>query len=308
VEVTTGSGAEPVEAELTLDDAAAFQIEVIGLVKKYQDRMAASVHPEEPGKASAANDTGAGTVNTEAFRQLHLRKQAEKHGLVAAQPQAMKDLLLAVTKKSQRKTTLFYPEQSLRIIWDLLQGIIVMYSVIIIPYRIAFESPPEGGWFIFETILDITFLMDIGINFNTAFYRENSTEIVTDRFTIAVTYLKGWFFVDLLCIIPFEIMGSASEFRVVKMLKLVRLLKVMKFVEKFEEEGFLSPSSVQMQTTALAVFLGAHSGISLNTKIIEKGKYYLKYTGKCIFTLITFDGDIVRLESPSGGEIYCPPW
>jgi hypothetical protein len=173
-------------------------------------------------------------------------------------PKAMQDLLAASEKSKKKKPTLFYPDQPLRILWDLLQGVIVMYSVVVIPYRIAFESPAKEGWYALELVLDVSFGLDIFINFNTAFYNGQSTEIVSDRRVIADSYCRGWFTTDLLCVIPFDQTGFGKNYKIIKMLKLVRLFKVMKFVEKFEEEGILSPSSVQMQTTALAVFLGAH--------------------------------------------------
>ena len=76
------------------------------------------------------------------------------------------------------------------------------------------------------------------INFNTAYFE--GRELVSDRARIAKNYCNprsgGWFWIDLACVIPFD-MIAGDDFRVIKVLKLVRLLKVMKFVDKFEEEG-----------------------------------------------------------------------
>ena len=56
-------------------------------------------------------------------------------------------------------------------------------------------------------IVDIFFSIDIIINFNTAILKDNDLfEIEDDRKKIAFTYIKSWFFIDLLSVIPFEIL------------------------------------------------------------------------------------------------------
>lgn len=56
--------------------------------------------------------------------------------------------------------------------------------------------------------IDTFFLVDIFVNFNTAFY-EQEYELVTSRKEIALNYLKSWFLLDFVSIIPTELfMGS----------------------------------------------------------------------------------------------------
>jgi len=59
-------------------------------------------------------------------------------------------------------------------------------------------------------IVDIFFSIDIIINFNTAILKDNDLfEIEDDRKKIACTYIKSWFFIDLLSVIPFEILTES---------------------------------------------------------------------------------------------------
>jgi hypothetical protein len=51
---------------------------------------------------------------------------------------------------------------------------------------------------------DLMFLIDMLLIFNTAFY-DDSWELIDDRKEIALCYVRGWFIVDLLTIIPFDI-------------------------------------------------------------------------------------------------------
>ena len=51
--------------------------------------------------------------------------------------------------------------------------------------------------------------MDILVVFNTAYY-DDDVDLVDDRKQIAKTYVKGWFTIDLLAIIPFDKIISSA--------------------------------------------------------------------------------------------------
>ncbi|OON23838.1 Ion channel [Opisthorchis viverrini] len=55
-----------------------------------------------------------------------------------------------------------------------------------------------------EILVDIMFLVDILINFRTTYVNKND-EVVSHPRRIATHYLKGWFFVDLVAAIPFDL-------------------------------------------------------------------------------------------------------
>ena len=52
--------------------------------------------------------------------------------------------------------------------------------------------------------IDILFALDILIIFNTAFYNDD-VDLVENRKDIAQSYIKGWFWIDLISIIPFNL-------------------------------------------------------------------------------------------------------
>ena len=51
------------------------------------------------------------------------------------------------------------------------------------------------------------FFFDILIIFNTAFYNDDM-DLIDNRKKIAKVYLKGWFFIDFLAILPFDVIIS----------------------------------------------------------------------------------------------------
>jgi hypothetical protein len=48
------------------------------------------------------------------------------------------------------------------------------------------------------------FAIDTVLIFNTAFYDDN-WELIDGRKLIAITYMKGWFLIDILAIVPFDL-------------------------------------------------------------------------------------------------------
>ena len=90
--------------------------------------------------------------------------------------------------------------------WDISQVIMLMYVATMVPLRLGFAipQPAPGGrnWWI-ELVSDVYFLVDFCMNFCAA-YLDDDKNVVADRKSIASRYLRGWFFIDLVCrLVPF---------------------------------------------------------------------------------------------------------
>lgn len=59
-------------------------------------------------------------------------------------------------------------------------------------------------------IVDVTFVIDILINFRTTFVN-GQDEVVSHPGRIAVHYLSGWFLIDLVAAIPFDLLLVGSD-------------------------------------------------------------------------------------------------
>jgi len=121
--------------------------------------------------------------------------------------------------------------------------LILLITCLSTPYIISFTkvSSQTSALNIFENIIDILFLIDIIIIMNSVYY-DNDYNLVDDRKMIALTYLKGWFLIDIMAILPFDMIISASSKNVkmvriarigrfYKLIKLTRLLRVLKLVK-----------------------------------------------------------------------------
>ena len=61
------------------------------------------------------------------------------------------------------------------------------------------------NWIYINYTVDILFLIDIFVNFNLATYDEDFV-VIEDRAKLAKNYLGGWFTIDVMSIIPFDLM------------------------------------------------------------------------------------------------------
>ncbi len=59
-------------------------------------------------------------------------------------------------------------------------------------------------------LVDVMFIIDILINFRTTFVNSND-EVVSHPGKIAVHYFRGWFLIDLVAAIPFDVLFFGSE-------------------------------------------------------------------------------------------------
>ena len=144
--------------------------------------------------------------------------------------------------RDSRAEWMFYPEDNIKMYWDLYINLILLISCLITPFRIAFgEIEDPIGWTIINFTIDGCFLIDIIIIFNSAFYDEEFM-IVEDRRKIAMDYLQSWFVIDLLAIIPFDYFVMANNYgeivriarigRISKLIKMTRLLRILKIVRQ----------------------------------------------------------------------------
>lgn len=100
----------------------------------------------------------------------------------------------------------------------------MIYTAIFTPYSAAFvlseekkkpsnqsiQSRYSDPLTVIDLIVDIMFIVDILINFRTTYVNKND-EVVSDPGKIMVHYFKGWFLIDVVAAIPFDLLLFGSE-------------------------------------------------------------------------------------------------
>ena len=95
-----------------------------------------------------------------------------------------------------------HPESRFKKLWSVILVILLIYVATIMPFNIAFISVDEAPiWFIIDTVIDFSFLVDIIINFTSAYY-DDEGNLVNENKKIAKKYATSWFFVDLVASFP----------------------------------------------------------------------------------------------------------
>ncbi|XP_053322028.1 potassium voltage-gated channel subfamily H member 2 [Spea bombifrons] len=140
-------------------------------------------------------------------------------------------------------------------VWDWLILLLVIYTAIFTPYSAAFllndqeEQEKENCGYscnplsVVDLIVDIMFIIDILINFRTTYVNSNE-EVVSHPGKIAIHYFKGWFLIDMVAAIPFDLLifGSGSEetttlIGLLKTARLLRLVRVARKLDRYSEYG-----------------------------------------------------------------------
>lgn len=105
----------------------------------------------------------------------------------------------------------------------------IVFSGIFTPLRVAFlqEDPLSSG---IEWFLDAVFLIDTGLNFVTAYF-DRGESLVDNRRIIACNYLRSWFLVDLISVLPLKVFIRHS---ITQMAKIARVHRVDRLVRTFK--------------------------------------------------------------------------
>ena len=93
------------------------------------------------------------------------------------------------------------PDDKFKEKWELIIMALLLFTAIATPYRIAFFTTDSLGWTFIDYFTDFIFGVDIIINFFSAF-EDSNDELILSRKIIACSYLKTWFTIDFISIIP----------------------------------------------------------------------------------------------------------
>ncbi|CAE8641768.1 unnamed protein product, partial [Polarella glacialis] len=90
-----------------------------------------------------------------------------------------------------------------KVLWDLLLGFLIVYSVLAITFRFSFETEVSLPMTVVDAVVDIFFLGDMICSWRTAFLDQDSL-LVTIPWELRRSYFKGWFLIDFLSTFPID--------------------------------------------------------------------------------------------------------
>jgi hypothetical protein len=148
-----------------------------------------------------------------------------------------------------------HPNQPFRTVWDLVQVVLLLYLLVAVPLRVAFDVDVAFNTpaFWFDAVVDIYFIADVVVNFRTGFYHKSGILEINLR-TIAIEYAKTWLALDVITCLPvtYVIMlikwdtGGGGGGRHVKVFRVLRLLKLGKLL-RVSDPGHTDPRRLNFE-------------------------------------------------------------
>jgi len=150
-------------------------------------------------------------------------------------------------------------------VWHVLISLLVIHTVISLPYHMVFHRVTSKEIVIIWVIIDIIFLVDIVLHFFTGY--EHLGVVVTDPKRIARRYLKTHFPVDFIANFPFEILmfvidtkqvSGISIFFFFRLLRLLRLARLAQYYRQWKRSVRVNPMVIQMIKLVTVVIVVTH--------------------------------------------------
>lgn len=156
--------------------------------------------------------------------------------------------------------------------WDSVTMIGLSWTAVVTPVEVAFVDREVRTLFVLNQIITLIFFIDMILQFFLPYETlgVDGIHIVTNRYHIASHYLKGWFAIDVLSIIPLDSVGNITgntAMEKLKVMRFVRLLRLLKMMRLFRASRILTrwqtrlafPYSLQsMLKFAMMLIFGAH--------------------------------------------------
>ncbi len=152
---------------------------------------------------------------------------------------------------------LIHPQNQLYRAFHFIINLLIVYSAIEVPLRLVLPYEVPMWLHILDLVVIGFFATDIVLQFHVQTYHRG--KLCNDRKILASKYLRGWFPVDLLATLPFELLatGAFSEgHRALRMVRLMRLSRLLKLARLHRLSRDWHTNRVLNQSLVRLIFFG----------------------------------------------------
>lgn len=156
--------------------------------------------------------------------------------------------------------------------WDLIILFALCYTAVVTPYEVAFLKTSFNPLFVFNRCIDLIFLKDMILQFflKVQVQTQAGKVWISDAKEIRRLYLRGWFAIDFMSILPFDSVGLALQnpaiqklkviriVRLLRLLKLVRILRASRIMKRWENRTSLSYSTQGLMRFTILLVICMH--------------------------------------------------
>jgi hypothetical protein len=153
------------------------------------------------------------------------------------------------------------PDGGIKRRWNILMIFMLLYVASWVPFSICFNDKESDISNVVDITVDILFFFDIFINFLSAYDDEITGLPIISLKKIALKYITGWFFIDLMAVLPVKLFeeslsGDGAQIklarlaRLPRLYRLLRILRMLKMLRIFRNQHFLRQQLDQLNLSA----------------------------------------------------------
>ena len=174
------------------------------------------------------------------------------------------------SKKYRRSPYVIAPSNGVVQRWHAYIAFLLCYIAVATPLEVGFFEPTFNFAFYFNQLISLSFLVDMISNFFIAILDPKTNHYVYCRSYITEKYLKGWFLVDSVSIIPFDALylgigttafsrlSALRIFRLLRLAKVIKMNQLGKIFERLELIYTIDYTMIALVKFALTAIMFAH--------------------------------------------------
>ena len=221
---------------------------------------------------------------TWAFSKSLTRSASQKEARLSSareQQRSIRDMVEMREKERKRMARMLIDPRTSAFVgrWDVVTALALLFTATFTPYEISFLGTAElmSFRFFLNRVIDAIFTFDLCLNFFVMFPQQKSVVEsvywVDDLKAIMLNYLKGWFTIDLISILPFWILDSTSScasasdipstillrlVRLMRCIKMIRLVRASRIVKRWQTKVPMSHATLSMTKCLVAITFFGH--------------------------------------------------
>ena len=135
----------------------------------------------------------------------------------------------------ERSCFVLHPQSGFRKVWNFVVVGLLIYTALVMPFRLAFSDSDDIGWFCTERVVDSLFFIDVMLTCITGVEVDDGSTLMNPA-AIFFKYARSWLLLDLFACVPFSMIDEGNStaptegynglIRLVRLPRLYRLLRI----------------------------------------------------------------------------------
>ncbi|KAJ1457563.1 hypothetical protein M885DRAFT_481377 [Pelagophyceae sp. CCMP2097] len=181
-----------------------------------------------------ADNKDADAVDFTKYRNPMLLRQSLLISSQSRASQTANEKHVSFPLQGRKAFPVFSPLARQRTLWDAVMLLNTCIVMTLTPFELTFVSHGAlfGGLFFVNMLINLFFFADMLSCFNTSYFDAEAGLWVMRRSSIAKRYLKSWFLIDAVSILPVEFLFTENAFtRYAKLARILRFFKLLKVLK-----------------------------------------------------------------------------